>query len=278
MAEVSDNVKAFRGAMEGLVAEHASSARAVQQRWHDTATAADKSAGEQVQKARELVARVRERSQDLRRQEEQDDRGEIDCVEEREPDEVDPEVERFSQQLNDARRARERAESAPAAAGQESAPSRTPPPGTPPSGMTSSSVPAAPPAPSAPTPAAWPRPGRSRPAEVDQPGSPGAAAPPAAPAPGWEAKAGRFGRGDQQRSTARPERPAARESDVDEPAEGAGGRPDSRWQVRAGRFGRGEQRSSSEQRARPNRPAANRRPADQDDGDEDDFSSGSWLR
>lgn len=266
MPEVSDNVKAFRGAMEGLVAEHASSARAVEQRWHDTATAADKSAGEQVEKAQKLVARVRERSQDLRRQEEQGDRGEIDYVEEQEPDEVDPEVERFSQQLNETRRARERAEAAPAPASQESAPS-----GPPPSGMTPSA------APSAPTPSAWPRPGRSRPAEADQPASPGAASPAAAPAPGWAAKAGRFGRGDQQRSTGRAAGPAARESDVDEPAEEVAERSDSRWQVQAGRFGRSEQRSSPEQRARPTRPAANRRPADQDD-DEDGFSSGSWLR
>lgn len=271
MTEVSDNVKAFRGAMEGLVAEHASSARAVEQRWHDTATAADKSAGEQVEKAQKLVARVRERSQDLRRQEEQGDRGEIDYVEEQEPDEVDPEVERFSQQLNDTWRARERAGAAPDPASQESAPSGPPPSGPPPSGMTP------PAAPSAPTPSAWPRPGRSRPAEADQPASPGAASPAAAPAPGWAAKAGRFGRGDQQRSTGREDRPAARESDVDEPAEEGAERPDSRWQVRAGRFGRSEQRSSSEQRARPTRPAANRRPADQDD-DEDGFSSGSWLR
>lgn len=223
MTEVSDNVKAFRGAMEGLVAEHASSARAVEQRWHDTATAADKSAGEQVEKAQKLVARVRERSQDLRRQEEQGDRGEIDYVEEQEPDEVDPEVERFSQQLNDARRARERAESAPAPAGQESAPSGSQLSGSQPSGMTPSS-----------TPSAWPRPGRSRPAEADQQGpsapasspSPGAAA----PASGWAAKAGRFGRGDQQRSTGRSEGPTAWESDADDSAEEAVERTDSRWQ------------------------------------------------
>lgn len=264
MTEVSDNVKAFRGAMEGLVAEHASSVRAVEQRWSDTAAAADKSASEQVDKAQKLVARVRERSEDLRKQEEKDDRGEIDYVDEEEPDEVDPEVERFSEQINEARR--ERAESASRPAGREPAPSPT----------TTSA---------APDPSAWPRarPGRFGRAEADQHAAGAASSPEKAePAPGqgWSAKAGRFGRGDQQRPSGRSDRTDQRESDVDEPGAESDDRegPDRRWQVRAGRFGRSDQRSSPEQRARPARPPANRRPADQDHADEDDFSGGSWLR
>lgn len=174
MTAMSDNAKAFSAKLDGLVQEHAASARAVEQRWKETSDAASKSASEVTEKAQKLVARVRERAQFLRAAEAKNAADEIEVGgEELEADEVAPEIERFSQQLVAGEKARA-AEADPAPAAGPAATSsqwqgRPGGFGEPTSG-----------GPYAPSPAA--------------PQAPAAEAAPA----GWQVQAGRFGRGDRQ--------------------------------------------------------------------------------
>ncbi|MDI2028989.1 hypothetical protein QFW96_10220 [Saccharopolyspora sp. TS4A08] len=96
---ISENAKAFRNAMEGLVRENSASVRAVQQSWADSAKAADKAAQETTEKGQKLVERIRERAENLRRADEKSGVQEISVGEEPETVDPDPEVERFGQQL-----------------------------------------------------------------------------------------------------------------------------------------------------------------------------------
>ncbi|WP_433870263.1 hypothetical protein [Saccharopolyspora sp. CA-218241] len=99
MTEVSENVKAFRNRMAGLVAENSASASAVRQRWQESAAEADKNSAERIEKAQKLAERIAERTQALRKAQEKEAAGfaEISVRDDYDEDDVDPEVERFSQ-------------------------------------------------------------------------------------------------------------------------------------------------------------------------------------
>ncbi|MCI2417180.1 hypothetical protein MOQ72_07080 [Saccharopolyspora sp. K220] len=168
MTAVSENAKAFRNHMEGMVRENAASRRVIEESWQDSAKAADKSSKELSEKGQKLVERIRERAANMRKAEESAKLQEIAVGEEPETEDADPEVERFSQHLYAQQQSKAAAEE-PAATTAESAQSAQP---------------------------EW----QARSGRFGQP----AAAPPepARPAPeqnsGWNVQAGRFGRRNQQ--------------------------------------------------------------------------------
>ncbi|MBQ0922928.1 hypothetical protein [Saccharopolyspora endophytica] len=171
MTAISENAKAFRNAMEGLARENSASVRAVEQNWADTAKAADKSAQETTEKGQKLLARIRERAENLRRADEKSGVQEIAIGEEPEAEDPDPEVERFSQRLYAAQKSK--AEEAAATTAQ-----------------------------SAEAPAQQGNFG----AQQGNYGQ-GATQPPAPPDNGWNVQAGRFGRRNEQQPAPPPAAP-----------------------------------------------------------------------
>jgi hypothetical protein len=117
---VSENAKAFRNFMEGMVRENATSRRVIEESWQDAAKAADKSAKEISEKGQRLVERIRERADNMRKAEERAKLQEIAVDDDLDAEDVDPEVERFSQQLHSQRQSTAAAEE-PAATTAESA-------------------------------------------------------------------------------------------------------------------------------------------------------------
>ena len=102
MTGLSDSARAFRNQMDGLLKEHASSMQAVEKRWTETQAAADKSAKELTERNQKLLARVQERSRVLTKANEKGGVQEISGYNEEVDagtEDVDPEVERFSQRL-----------------------------------------------------------------------------------------------------------------------------------------------------------------------------------
>ncbi|MEV4729003.1 hypothetical protein [Saccharopolyspora sp. NPDC049426] len=124
MTEISESAKAFRNSMEGLARTNAASVRSVEQSWAESAKAADKSAQETTEKGQKLLARVRERAEYLRRADEKSGVQEISVGEEPEVEDLDPEVERFSQQLYAVQKSK--AEEAAATTAQSAQPSDQP--------------------------------------------------------------------------------------------------------------------------------------------------------
>ncbi|MGP4015366.1 hypothetical protein [Saccharopolyspora sp. 5N708] len=129
MTAVSDNAKAFRNHMEGMVRDNAASRRVIEQSWQDSAKAADKSAKDLSEKGQKLVERIRERAANMRKAEESAKLQEIAVGEEPETEDVDPEVERFSQQLYSQQQSKVAAEEPAATTAQSAQPDRQPPSG-----------------------------------------------------------------------------------------------------------------------------------------------------
>lgn len=196
----SENLKAFRNRLTGLVQQHAADARVIEQTSRDIAAKADKTAAETTEKGQKLLERVRERAANLRKEEDKSGPQEIGAgTEDPDGEDVDPEVERFSQHV--VAQEKERA----AAAG----PAVANPAG---SG----------PAPVSPAAAETPQPqqewqvraGRFGQPPAPPPAPPVAPAPPAQPPPppgqpappanAWNVQAGRFGRKDKPQAAPEP--------------------------------------------------------------------------